>query len=835
MMINFTFCSTILTVLIASVAPNVFYVTTNSSGNGNGNTLKHYLDNSKKYFTSDSKLIFFPGEHQLDVDLVIEGIRNFTITGINPCKIYCSSNTSILAVNVTQLEFQNISLINCGKNHTAFIYQGNSTGINNYKPFKKKNDAHYNYNSSILFYHCAVIRIFNVNISVSVYFGGIIAMNVNKSFIIYSVKVQLECSDGRNFEYPTHASGILLQYKNTKGNNVKVKIYKFNYKVIGTCVFSSRYAIRVVSIQNKYNILITIQDTKFYNFNHSGALYYSMKSCKLSAVNSIYINNSVISNNIGDSTQKMFYIQLYKPTCAKKIYFKDGKTKQHSCLHFINCKFVNNTNMHTMIYIMPASTSAYAGKIRIEGSHFIKNNNTRFIEVKGETEIVPWQLSAYIYLDNTNVSMNEHHDSSDLISITNSVLYLNNSTFMHNGYYENILKLHLSMVLCSGYNLVANNSVRHVMKATSGSYFLMNRTSALSIIDNTVYNIVRQVDTYGDTSRIVCPIQFYSPEYNYDYHPGEIDVQVFVLYNVHTMSKGLIGSDLTFSNCTWLAGSSFRIIDAEVVYKKVFQIDNIVVTRNSTRRIPLSICPCSNSNSNCYLSILPSIYPGQTLYVSLSVRKEYLSKQNSVTLVVANTPEDDCIITESYQLSQTHFSHGCNNYSYTIWPSHKDITQCKLFVGLMKMPELFFVEIKLCPRGFTLQPNIKTCDCDPALNNIYFTVTSCDLDDQTIARPANSWISCDSSNGSYTYVISPHCPFDYCAPYSSNLLLTTPDMQCQYERSGTLCGHCKDGLSTVFGSSHCKQCSSLYLFIVVPIAIAGVFHCSGTFCFQHNR
>ena len=57
-------------------------------------------------------------------------------------------------------------------------------------------------------------------------------------------------------------------------------------------------------------------------------------------------------------------------------------------------------------------------------------------------------------------------------------------------------------------------------------------------------------------------------------------------------------------------------------------------------------------------------------------------------------------------------------------------------------------------------------------------------------------------------------------------------MQCQYKRSGTLCGHCQEDLSTVFGSSHCKKCSSLYLFIVVPIAIAGVLMVVALFVFN---
>ena len=48
------FWSAIVAVLmINSVATNVHYVTTNNTNDSNSNTLKHYLDNPKKYFTSD--------------------------------------------------------------------------------------------------------------------------------------------------------------------------------------------------------------------------------------------------------------------------------------------------------------------------------------------------------------------------------------------------------------------------------------------------------------------------------------------------------------------------------------------------------------------------------------------------------------------------------------------------------------------------------------------------------------------------------------------------------------------------------------------------------------
>ena len=837
-MVNFKFTIgifwfAIVTVVIKLVSTNVYYVTTNSSGVSNSNTLKYYLDNPKRYFTSHSQLRFSPGDHQLDVDVVFEDIRNFTMTAISSCKIYCSPNVSIVVVNVTEFKLQNINLVNCGKNHTAFIQLKNFTDSDNSVLSNKTNHLHYNYNSSILLYHCALVQITSVNISVSAYSGGILAVNIKETFVLDNVKVQLECLDNSKFDHQIH--GILLQYRNRGGKKANVTLTNFSYKVNGSCIHSSRYAMKVLLAQNKYDVSVTVKDTKFHNLDYSGVLYYHMLTCKLKAVNSIYIKNSTIINNTGDSTHTVFYIKLYKPECSNRIDFKDGATKQYNNFLFLNCKFVNNTNTKEMIYIIPASTSAYAGTITIQNSQFSKNKNIHFIAVKDETEIVPWQLSIFIHLHRTNVSLNEHDHGSNLISITNSVLYLKeNSTFTNNGFYENILMLHLSTVICSEHSVIANNCVRQIMTATSGSYFIMTVNSTLSIMNNTVYIIANKVHTYKEATGPVCPIQFYNPSQVYDDRPDKIDVHIYLLYNVHTMSKGLIGNDLTFSNCTWLTGSAFRLIDAALVYKMVFQINHTVVNSNSTRRIPLSVCPCFNSNSYCYSPNLNSIYPGQTLHVSLIVRMEHIKKQNSpTTLVVANTPAtDDCSITDSYQLTQTHLSQGCNNYSYTIWPSHKDITECKLFVGLVEMPEMFFVQIKHCPRGFTLQPSKQSCDCDPALNNIYFSITSCNLDDETISRPANSWIFSDTLNSSHIYAISPHCPFHYCLPYSSNLLLTTPDMQCQYKRSGILCGHCEEGLSTVFGSSQCKQCSSLYLFIVVPIAIAGVLMVMALFIFN---
>ena len=281
-------------------------------------------------------------------------------------------------------------------------------------------------------------------------------------------------------------------------------------------------------------------------------------------------------------------------------------------------------------------------------------------------------------------------------------------------------------------------------------------------------------------------------------------------------------------DCVWYEGTVFMQTKVSAVYHKIIKFKNTVINKTFQRIIPLSVCPClQNGSHNCYDVNLGFIFPGQTLHISLIIPFHWIG--SSSTIIVANTKDDDCTIVDSDQLSQSHpisHKHGCNNYSYTVWPNSRHTTECKLFIGLSETPEMFYAQIKPCPVGFsrfTLQSDKKSCYCDPLLlNSDILSITSCNLNDETILRPASSWISADTNNNSHTYKVSPQCPFDYCLPHSSNLNLTNPDSQCQFKRSGVLCGECQQGLSVVFGSSQCKECSNLYLFMIIPIAIAGI-------------
>ena len=209
-----------------------------------------------------------------------------------------------------------------------------------------------------------------------------------------------------------------------------------------------------------------------------------------------------------------------------------------------------------------------------------------------------------------------------------------------------------------------------------------------------------------------------------------------------------------------------------------------------------------------------------------TVSIDYL--QEMLFSVVNEVSSNECSVVLSKEKIQQIRNSQCTSVNFTILANGTDT--CELY--LMKCPKYFspktfdgfFVKLHSCPTGFILD-ELNGCICDPTLTSSPLSIKSCDINQQTILRPANSWIlgsSASSMNDSHEYLVSAHCPFDYCIPHSSHLNLSSPHLQCQFNRTGLLCGKCHPSLSAVFGSSQCQHCSNIYLLIVIPLAVTGV-------------
>ena len=795
----------------------------------NVNTLRYYLS---KEFASHSQLLFQPGQYHLKTDLVIRNIHNFTLSG-NNSNMNCTTGThaSIMVINVTNFTLENFSIMNCGKNH-SLSFDGEHVDID--KPSS---------NGSILLCNCTSAIVDNVTIIVREGNVGIFVVNVKDNSRLVHTNIVMDCSAST----VNKGHGVVLYYYDmfSKENmNSYFLVSHFHYGTIGLCPPDSRYAMAFLLFQKTYNVSITIQHTAFNDYINVGALYYYGETCGLNVYNNLTIQNCVVSNNNYNRTthDQMFYILLYNFGCFDSALLREYCSQQYNNIVFTNCVFSNNSNIPSMIYVVPASSRALTGNFTIKDSVFWNNTQSHFFNMHmGGDKPNVWQFTNFVLISNTSIASNSHEHGSDLISTTNGwIKFIGPITITNNSMYENIAKLYLTGVVFEYNVTISHNIARQLFDA---SYFLIKENTTVDISENTVYAIAKQTVVLSVNSDPICPVQFYSETGNLDGHDEtalKLKYKIIVQSNKHLWFKYILSGCQCFDDCIWLAGTAFRTAIAKNVLSTVLTFpDNLLINESIPRQIPMSICPC---NSDCYTPTIGKIFPGQTINVSLNVSVHKQQIKPPFTFVVIDTNESklQCEIVHTSQLSQIRLEPGCNEYSYTLWPIDETVTTCKLSIGLSNfpddVPETFYVTIDPCPKGFTRsQISKKVCDCDPVLQDSVLSIESCNLDNATILCPANSWISADVAiNDTHvqSYRISMTCPFDYCLSHSSYVNLSVPDMQCQFKRSGKLCGQCQQGLSAVFGSSQCKHCFNRSLFIIAPMAVAGIVLVMALFIFN---
>ena len=131
--------------------------------------------------------------------------------------------------------------------------------------------------------------------------------------------------------------------------------------------------------------------------------------------------------------------------------------------------------------------------------------------------------------------------------------------------------------------------------------------------------------------------------------------------------------------------------------------------------------------------------------------------------------------------------------------------------------ETLFAVLTDCREGFLFDNETKSCMCDPQLNGN--DAVSCNVNG-TIAVSSSKWVG--RAQAGKDFVIR-QCIFDFCR--SGNIPiknLSNDTEQCANNRSGILCGKCRDSFSRVFGSLRCLQCQSYYLFSIIAFVIVGV-------------
>ena len=412
------------------------------------------------------------------------------------------------------------------------------------------------------------------------------------------------------------------------------------------------------------------------------------------------------------------------------------------------------------------------------------------------------------------------HNYDDLIYVYYAILAFENVKIINNiiiHFYPNeiginIIKTWKSYVQFNKYNEISKNSANFVIEGLA-IHITENSKLNISFNDLTSHCVISSKEL-ADFE--ICAIQYVSERGNLD---KEFRTGQKLNYSIIITSKYMSEiSNNNFKHCKWDSTSAF--LTSSPLHVNQHFIQHNISTREKYKK---RICLCNEKHTlNCYSEEMGPYYPGEIMSHNFALVTSYT---NAVLLEKDHNSSFSCKGSKSTVVLHIR---ECKNMQFTA--THKNGVWCELFLTAVPMypasvfavpwTDIYTITLLPCPKGFSLHSE-GYCSCDPVLSSHIPSITHCNIDDQTIPRPANSWISAHTVNNSHSYQVSLHCPFDYCLPHSSHLNLSTPDSQCQFNRSGLLCGQCQQGLSAVFSSSQCKQCSNVYLLIIIPIGIAG--------------
>ena len=726
-------------------------------------TIQYYQLNISKYFTSNTELLFLPGLHHLQTDLIIQNVYNISLLGYG--------------------SISNI-VIKCIKLARIIIFNATSTTVKHLK--LQRNISSYYINSDLL-YSSMIIRDCK-NILVD---HLIIDMIYDLQFESYSLMIVNVLGESHLSHISCH--NIQLHYSETEIETENSVLVIDNYQTQNEFL-SSYYSIIIIVDQISYRVMVQLSNTSVVYYINS---FIFIECNGNTNVFILFIINCLFKSNYGE----LFYGKVYGGSSGLISYFK-------SC-HFLKTySFTYLISIHNMT-------------INVADCYFHDNRAVLLSNSDGS-----FKNTATINIANT-VFTNTDYKCEIFIFLQNTIMTLSGTiSFTNINCSDSIISLKgLSSITIDGLVKFSNCCANEIANLVyNKNQFIMIKESAiLKIIQNMVCTFFKTA-AFETISYPFCFFQYFTNERCCD---GISDTTYSITFNhnKYNSTNPYCFTNIPITNCQWLPHSSFKdVFPLDINKQYIHYIDDRNSSIDTLGIKQSTLCVCSNeTNYNCHTSYLGYLYPGETLSISLhSLGGQHDSYDISVVVVKTdiNIPYIKPCTVLNFNEYQQFMMKPCTKVRYTI--AFSSYEWCEIYLKILydtdRKINIFTVKKLNCPPGFS-EIN-KICRCDPLIAN--FKITNCNINDQTILRPANSWVSAATHNNSYTYHISLYCPFHYCLPYSSHLNFSTPDSQCQFNRSGLLCGQCQQGLSSVFSSPHCQKCSNIYILLIIPIAAAGL-------------
>ena len=758
---------------------DVYYVTPDDDNdNCSSNNLQHYL-NVSNYFTAHTQLYFLPGLHYLPTNLVIHDVNNISLIGGTANGIHttiqCTGGYHIILSNINKLTIRDLAVTKCGFNISPDVTIATPPG-------SSESVLH-----TVQLYYCSFVTIINMEVMSRTKYDAITNLNTMGNSVFHNI---------------SSARMAFMYHDETTENHTSVHLLIDNYK----CNLNIQEDKIIINLQQTtFAMYLKITNINVCNILN---LYIGISSC-IHCV--IEINDCTCSGEIVHKKWAFFEITEYNYNCTHK----------GSIIKYKNCHFINFFRRQKTLILI--EISSFTGIVNIVDCTFVLTSNVALIRIL----LSKHKLDVSMYQNITTIIKNVSFISTvcpySLITLSEQILLLDGPVsfvgVQVSGYQRALIDASNAIIHFHNYIKISNSSGFVVFH---NILFLILRQPATVNIEHNTFELF----TYSNVdpsvnSMHMCMFQYFNDQNQDLSFIKKAKLDYFIIFkNNKWMYKSTLNSvDLRTTHCNWLIGSAFNTsIPDDVNQHFISVVNETFVTRKKR------LCYCSEVNSiNCYKDQLGPIHPGQTLNIMLA-----FTYSNFIELIIdvhdIKLPSTACKISSLQETKQI-VAQTCTMVKFTILQINSHYKWCELifktYDTTLFMNDAFYIKFHPCPVGFSKING--RCQCDTIFQSNFLSIDDCDINDQTILRPANSWISATTNNETFTYLVSLDCPFDYCLPYPIRLKLSlTADLQCQFRRHNLLCGQCSDGLSTVFGSSNCQKCSSVNIFIIVPIAILGL-------------
>ena len=788
-------CKILILVVIqicSSTVAEIFYILPDNSTNGSclsqpcATLSQHLLDNGTLPVVSNVEYHFLPGEHHVPANMILRNLYNFSIIGtVN------NSSSPVVLVGYSQ-------------SYILKIINSYSVTIANVI-FTKHNQLQLVNLVINLCYSCAIKNVTFMNLG----FNGVDL--IGRSHLT-GIVIKL------NREKPNflmYCQGIILSYwdQHFSENNHVLVIQQMKFIGDHSKCYSSGPVGLYVAINLKGNLTIILNDSLFCNLDHKALSIFD----KFEGNNTIKIENCTFEGNI--NTYNEAFVALM-PLIDIRL------SHNHKSLSFKQCNFTRNHLSNTLISInireskgchLKGRKDCYTPLITnvcLVKCQFYKNTVNVLIYV-----IAKYCKANFLITGPSNIvstSCRYGVVDQEVLYFSNMAVNITGPVIMSSNHAHTIMHFNVCDVLFYNKITFKSNNCNQVIYLQSTSIKTMEHAN-ITLLKNVHHKEVIKVNKEEYNLYPPCLFQFVAWR-NTTVSPTLYSVNIFENYQSdYKISDKKQNYNCSFPyyrftpHCYWLPTAAFHQYNPKVIYQQIIKSD-------IQHFIHHKICHCfQNESNNCNIDTLGLVYPGQTLSVELCTPCNDEPSTLYAEINNIHLPNSACKVAPQAQTINiiTNYS---KIFNFTIIA--ETTKECELFLTAAskteRITEAFYVNLSICPVGFTLQSGI--CDCDPFLSPY---IDKCYLDYSSISRPANTWLTAHTQTNNTKYLIS-DCPMDYCLPYSSNVNLLYPDMQCQFNRTGILCSQCQHHLSMVFGSSRCMECTNLHILITIIVIVAGI-------------